>query len=65
MNKNPSLFTKNKSQNLIILTKDGINEEQYKNKRKRNTIRSGTMLTYKGEEFILKINLLNESDINK
>ena len=65
MNKNPSLFTKNKSQNLIILTKDGINEEQYKNKRKKNTIRSGTMLTYKGEEFILKVGLLNESDINK
>ena len=50
-----------KNLNLIILEKDGINIDN--NKRKR--LNTGNILTLKGENFYLKMNLTHGSDINK
>ena len=50
-----------KNFNLIILEKDGLNNDN--NKRKR--LNTGNILTLKGENFYLKMSLTNGSDINK
>ena len=55
-------FMINKKQNLIILIKERINEE--KNNNKEN-IKKGSILTLKGENFMLKKNLMNINDIDK
>ena len=59
------LFTNDKSHNLIIINKEGMDEEENKKKRKSNTIKFGTIITLKGEDFALKMNLLNTKDINR
>ena len=57
---------KKKNHNLIILTKDGLNEKKSKNKKNvNNTVNSRTLLTLKGEDFTIKMNLINTSEINK
>ena len=57
---------KKKNHNLIILTKDGLNEKKSKNKKNvNNTVNSPTLLTLKGEDFTIKMNLINTSEINK
>ena len=64
MNKEKKLY-KNKKQNLIILTKEGVNEAKQNKINRINSIKSGTILTLKGEDFVVKKNLLNSNDINK
>ena len=60
------LFTNDKSPNIIIINKDGMNEEEdNRKKRKSNAKKFGTIITLKGEEFTLKMNLLNTNDINR
>ena len=59
------LFPKDKSHNLIIINKDGIKEEENKKKRKSDTIKFGSIITLKGENFALRMNLLNAKDINR
>ena len=55
-------FKRNKN-NLIILIKDGINSENYKNQR--NKIKTSTLLTFKGDDFTLKMNLSCSKNITK
>lgn len=50
-----------KNYNLIILEKDGINNDNIKRKR----LNTGNILTLKGENFYLKMNLTHGSEINK
>ena len=50
-----------KNFNLIILEKDGLNNDS--NKRER--LNTGNVLTLKGENFYLKMSLTHGSDINK
>ena len=50
-----------KNFNLIILEKDGLNNDN----NKRKTLNTGNILTLKGENFYLKMNLTNGSEINK
>ena len=50
-----------KNFNLIILEKDGLNNDN----KKRKTLNTGNILTLKGENFYLKMNLTNGSEINK
>ena len=57
---------KKKNHSLIILTKDGLNVKKSKNKKNvNNTVNSRTLLTLKGEDFTIKMNLINTSEINK
>ena len=64
--KKENITLKKKNHNLIILTKDGLNERRNKNKKNiNNTVNARTLLTLKGEDFTIKMNLINTNDINK
>ena len=63
MLKESKRYLKNNKNNLIILTKDRINTENDKNKR--NNVKSSILLTLKGDDFTLKMNLSYSNHINK
>ena len=64
MNKEKKNY-KGKKRNLIILTKEGSNERNTKKRNSKNSMKSGTTLALKGEDFVLKMNLLKPTDINR
>ena len=61
-----NISLKKRKHNIIILTKEGLNERKNKNKKNiNNTVNSCTLLTLKGEDFTIKMNLINTNEINK